>query len=81
MITRYLEIKKQIKDLEAEAETIKKTWLASLPVGETEMDGHVITISKRTRIDLDKEAVLIAVGPEAYKSLEKISEFTVLTVK
>jgi hypothetical protein len=76
-IDRYLELKSQIAAATVELETIKKQWLADLAVGT---HGR-ITIAKRTRIDLDKEAVLVAVGPEMYKNLEKITEYTVVTVK
>lgn len=76
-IERYLELKRQIADLTAEMDSIRSEWLSSLTVGT---HGR-ITISKRTRIDLDKAAVLTAVGPEAYKNLEKISEYTVVQVK
>jgi hypothetical protein len=76
-IDRYLELKSQIAAATLEMESIKQGWLADLSVGT---HGR-ITIAKRTRIDLDKAAVLVAVGPEAYKTLEKISEYTVVTVK
>lgn len=81
MIKRYIELKQQIAALTAEADTIKHGWLAELSPGYHEMDGHTLTIATRTRIDLDKTAVLTAVGPEAYKNLEKISEYTIVQVK
>jgi hypothetical protein len=76
-IERYLELKATIADLTMEMDSIRSEWLADLPVGQ---HGR-ITIAKRTRIDLDKAAVLTAVGPDVYKNLEKISEYTVLQVK
>ena len=76
-IDRYLELKATISTATLEMESIKQGWIADLAVGT---HGR-ITIAKRTRIDLDKAAVLVAVGPESYKALEKISEYTVVTVK
>jgi hypothetical protein len=76
-IDRYLELKRQIAAATLEMESIKKQWLADLAPG---IHGR-ITIAKRTRIDLDKAAVLVAVGADTYKTLEKISEYTVVTVK
>lgn len=76
-VERYLELKRTIADLTMEMDSIRSEWLASLPVGQ---HGR-ITITKRTRIDLDKAAVLTAVGPDVYKNLEKISEYTVVQVK
>ena len=76
-VDRYLELKSQIATATLEMESIKQGWLAELAVGT---HGR-ITIAKRTRIDLDKAAVLVAVGADTYKALEKISEYTVVTVK
>lgn len=76
-IERYLELKRTIADLTAEMDSIRSEWISSLPVGQ---HGR-ITITKRTRIDLDKAAVLTAVGPDVYKNLEKISEYTVVQVR
>lgn len=76
-IERYLDLKRQIADLTLEMDNIRSEWLSSLPVGT---HGR-ITIAKRTRIDLDKAAVLTAVGPDVYKNLEKISEYIVVQVK
>lgn len=76
-IERYLDLKRQIADLTAEMDGIRSEWLASLAVGT---HGR-ITITKRTRIDLDKAAVLTVVGPDVYKNLEKISEYTVVQVR
>jgi hypothetical protein len=76
-IDRYLELKNVIAEATLELESIKQGWLAELPLGN---HGR-ITIAKRTRIDLDKAAVLVAVGAEMYKNLEKISDYTVVTVK
>ena len=76
-IERYLDLKRQIADLTMEMDSIRSEWLSILTVGT---HGR-ITITKRTRIDLDKAAVLTTVGPEAYKNLEKISEYTVVQVK
>jgi hypothetical protein len=81
MIKRYLELKSIAKAAEAEMDAIKKEWIDTLPLGESSIDGHTVSIVKRTRIDLDKEAVLMAVGADAYRSLEKISEFVVVIVK
>jgi hypothetical protein len=80
-LERYLELKKQESDITNELNLLKREIRESMVIGDTELGGIKVSRSMRTRIDLDKERVLVALGEQGYKSCEKISEYEVILVK
>lgn len=80
-LERYLELKAQEADITKELNALKKEIKEQLPVGETIQQDIKVQRRLQTRIDLDKEQVLIKLGADAYKACEKISEYEVVTVR
>lgn len=80
-IERFLELKKMEAEITKEMNELKRQFRESFSLGDTEVDGVKISRALRTRIDLDKEKVLIRLGADGYKDCEKITEYEVLTVK
>ena len=80
-LERYLELKKQESSVVKELESLKKEIRELYSLGDTEVGDIKVSRSMRTRIDIDKEKVLIRLGVEAFQECEKISEYEVLVVK
>ena len=80
-LEKFLELKAQATAIEKQMKEIKAEIKESFEPGETVVGNVQIQRSLRTRIDLDKEQVLIRLGESGYKECEKISEYEVLTVK
>ena len=80
-LERYLELKKQESSVVKELELLKKEIRELYSLGDTEVGDIKVSRSMRTRIDIDKEKVLIRLGVEAFQECEKISEYEVLVVK
>ena len=80
-LQRYLELKAQEAEITKELNNLKNEIKEQLPLGETIQQDIKVQRRLQTRIDLDKEQVLIKLGRDAYKACEKISEYEVVTVK
>ena len=80
-LERYLELKFQESEIAKEINQLKREIKEQLPIGETIQSDIKVQRRLQTRIDLDKERVLIKLGADAYKDCEKITEYEVVTVK
>jgi translation initiation factor IF-3 len=81
MLEQYLELKKKQAEIEKQLETLKREIRAKYDIGEHEVNGIQVKISKRMRFDLDKEKVMIKIGSIGYQECEKVTEYEVITVK
>lgn len=80
-LERFLELKKMEAEITKELNSLKREIREAYAIGDTEVGGVKVSRALRTRIDLDKEKVLIKLGADHYKDCEKITEYEVLTVK
>jgi hypothetical protein len=81
ILEKYLELKKQEAEVTKQLNSLKNEIKLAYAIGDSETNGIKVSRSLRIRIDLDKEAVLLKIGADAYKECEKATEYEVLTVK
>lgn len=80
-LEEYLSLKRQEAEITKKLNDLKAEFREALPFGDSEFGDIKVQRTLRTRIDLDKEQVLIRLGERGYKDCEKITEYEVLTVK
>lgn len=81
MLDRYYAITQNIAALEAEKDAIRKELLKTYQLGEHEVEGYKVIISKQKRESLDKAKLLTDLGPAQFTKYVKESEYEVIRVK
>jgi hypothetical protein len=81
IVERYLQITTNMNQLEKEQKDLRAMMIKMAGIGEHQLDGYQLTITKQKRESLDKETVLKELGLTKYQTCIKETEYEIVRVK
>jgi hypothetical protein len=80
-LLQVIELRKQLDKRESDLKELFKVKMGNIGTDTLAIGGVVVSLIEKSRLNLDKKALVAAFGEEIVSQLEKVTEYTQVDVK